>query len=278
LTIPFNPEADQPALIEPDRLSDTVEAIAQPDFSHAVAPGVDELVLTGPINRGPIVHPRQHIWRDMFEFALLLISIYALVNLTTARAVVEGISMQPNFFTGQLIVVNRLIYYFAKPARGDVIVLHDPEDPSQDFIKRVVGLPGEQIAIRAGRVYVNGTMLEEPYIATFCTSCDGTWELDADHYFVLGDNRPNSHDSHAFGPLDRRLIVGKAWLRYWPFPDFGFIPSQLYGSISSQRPAAPPPTVTPIPVTPQPTTPRSPVPPGTVIPRHPDTSGGSGRA
>ena len=272
LTTPFNPESDPLVLVEPERSLYTVEAADQPDFSQTVAPNADGMTWLGPLTKGPGLRARHNIWRDMFEFALLLISIYALVNLTTARAVVEGISMQPNFFTGQLIVVNRLIYYFAKPVRGDVIVLHDPEDPSQDFIKRVVGLPGEQIAIRGGRVYVNGTLLNEPYIATFCTSCDGTWELDADHYFVLGDNRPNSHDSHAFGPLDRRLIVGKAWLRYWPFPDFGFIPNPVYGSINDQRPAAPPPTLTPIPVTPLPS-----VTPGPTLPRHPINSGSQGR-
>jgi len=225
--------------------------------------------MPGIISGGPRVRSRQTVWRDMFEFALLLIGIYALVNLATARAVVEGISMQPNFFTGQLIVVNRLVYYFAPPVRGDVIVLHDPEDPSQDFIKRIVGLPGEQIAIRAGRVYVNGTRLEEPYIANFCSSCDGTWELDGDHYFVLGDNRPNSHDSHAFGPLDRRLIVGKAWLRYYPFPNFGFIPEPTYGSITGQKPAMPPPTITTVPVTPNTLphlTPDSPLPRRPAIP------------
>ena len=269
MTTSFNPDPDQPAVVDDVDDIDIAETSEQPHFSQTVLPTGEESASDVKISAGPTIRSRQTVWRDMFEFALLLISIYAVVNLTTARAVVEGISMQPNFFTSQLIVVNRLIYYFAKPVRGDVIVLHNPEDPSQDFIKRVVGLPGEQIAIRAGRVYVNGTRLEEPYIANFCTSCDGTWELDADHYFVLGDNRPNSHDSHAFGPLDRRLIVGKAWLRYWPFSDFGFIPSPVYGSINPQRPAAPPPTLTPVPVTPfvRPTL------PGTPVPHRPGSTG-----
>ena len=76
----------------------------------------------------------------------------------------------------------------------------------------------------------------------------GTWELDAEHYFVLGDNRPNSHDSHAFGPLDRRLIVGRAWIRYWPLQAFAFIPDPVYGPIDPLRPATPlPPARTAIP-------------------------------
>jgi len=192
--------------------------------------------------------------RELLEFGLLLLGIYTLVNLATARAIVEGESMQPNFYTDQLIVVNRLVYYFNAPTRGDVIVLHDPEDPSQDFIKRLIGLPGEEVAIRAGRVYINGSLLDEPYIQAFCSVCDGTWELDADHYFVLGDNRPNSHDSHAFGPIDRRLIVGRAWIRYWPPQDFSIIPDPVYGPINVQRPATPPPPArTPIPSGPLPT-------------------------
>jgi len=202
------------------------------------------------------------VWREVFDFALLVVGVYTLVNLVTARAVVEGASMQPNFYTGQLIIVNRLVYLFGDPVRGDVIVLHDPEDPSQDFIKRVVGLPGEEIVIREGRVYVNGTLLNEPYIPTFCTSgCDGTWELDADHYFVLGDNRPNSHDSHAFGPLDRRLIVGRAWVRYWPLSDFGLIPDPNYGPINSTHQPLPalPPTRTPS-APPRPQNPSPPLP------------------
>lgn len=192
--------------------------------------------------------------RELLGFGLLLIGIYTLVNLATARAIVVGESMQPNFYTDQLIVVNRLVYYFNEPTRGDVIVLHDPEDPSQDFIKRLIGLPGEEVAIRAGRVYINGTLLDEPYIPVFCTTCDGTWELDADHFFVLGDNRPNSHDSHAFGPIDRRLIVGKAWIRYWPLQTFGIISDPVYGPINPQRPATPPPPAAPtLPGGPRPT-------------------------
>ncbi len=105
-------------------------------------------------------HPglsRHHaLWRDVVEIVLLIVTIYTLVNLATARAVVEGQSMQPNFYTGQLVIVNRFAYYFTEPQRGDVIVLHDPKDPSQDFIKRVMALPNETVQIQQGRVYING--------------------------------------------------------------------------------------------------------------------------
>ncbi len=210
--------------------------------------------------RQPKLRSRRVLIREIAEIAVMVATIYTLVNLATARAIVEGASMEPNFFTNQLIIVNRFVYYFNAPARGDVIVLHDPEDPSQDFIKRVVGLPGEVVEIKGGRVYINGTLLEEPYIPHFCPSnCDGVWTLDADHYFVLGDNRPNSHDSHAFGPLDRKLIVGQAWIRYWPIPVIGVIPRPDYGPINTTPPPMTP-TFTPIPRpphTPVPVTPGS---------------------
>jgi len=186
------------------------------------------------------------VWREMFDFLFLIIAIYTAVNLASERAVVEGASMEPNFFTNQWVVIDRLAYTFGRPTRGDVVVLHDPEDPSVDFIKRVVGLPGEEVTIQAGRVYINGTQLSESYIPRFCiSSCEGVWKLDATHYFVLGDNRPNSHDSHAFGPLAEQLIVGKAWLRYWPLSDFGFIPAQSYTPINATPISVPPlPTAT----------------------------------
>jgi signal peptidase I len=183
-------------------------------------------------NTQPGIKPQRSLVRDVVEILLLIVTIYTLVNLATARAVVEGQSMEPNFHTGQFVIVNRFAYYFAKPQRGDVIVLHAPRDPSQDYIKRVVGLPGESIQIKAGRVYVNGTMIDEPYIAHFCTTnCDGEWKLKDTEYFVLGDNRNNSYDGHSFGPIPSTLIVGQAWVRYWPISDIAIIQHPRYGDI-----------------------------------------------
>jgi signal peptidase I len=197
-------------------------------------------------SKRPRLSSRHVLWRELIEIALLIVIIYTFVNLTTVRAIVDGPSMQPNFYTGQLIIVSRFVYYFNPPARGDVVVLHDPGDPAEDFIKRVVGLPGETVQLKGGRVYINGTLLDEPYIAEFCNTCpDDSWKLDEQHYFVLGDNRNHSLDSHRFGPLDRRLIVGQAWIRYWPLSDFTIIPHPGYGPISKVAPVLP--TSTPFP-------------------------------
>lgn len=184
----------------------------------------------------PTIAAHNSLWRDLFEIVVVIATIYTVVNLATARAIVEGNSMLPNFETGQLVIVNRWVYFFSAPERGDVIVLHNPRNPDEDFIKRVIGLPNETVSIRNGIVYVNGRQLLEPYIAqqNFCTStCDGDWMLKSDEYFVLGDNRQQSHDSHSFGPVKRSTIVGQAWLRYWPLEQFGLIPHEDYDQLAS---------------------------------------------
>lgn len=195
----------------------------------------------------PRLTTHRRLRRDIIETILLIIVIYTLVNLTTARAIVEGPSMQPNFYTGQLVVINRFAYYFAQPARGDVVVLHSPRTECQapekvesrgceDLIKRVIGLPGETVEIKQGRVYVNGSLLDEPYINEFCRSgCDGSWVTKPDEYFLLGDNRSNSYDGHSFGPIARHLIVGQAWIRYWPPQDANIIPHPVYGPVSAGK-------------------------------------------
>src|SRR5258706_16288143 len=127
----------------------------------------------------PRIVSRRRLRRDIIETLLVVVVIYTLVNLTTARAVVEGPSMQPNFYTGQLVVINRFAYYFARPARGDVVVLHSPRSECltpdkiestgcEDLIKRVIGLPGEKVEIKNGRVFINKTQIDEPYIQEFC--------------------------------------------------------------------------------------------------------------
>lgn len=217
----------------------------------------------------PQLAARRRLIKDILEVIFLVLTIYTGVNLATARAIVEGNSMQPNFATGQLVIVNRFAYFFSKPERGDVVVLHNPaqrcadvvknrslislpfinQDTSagcEDLIKRIVGLPGETVQIIAGKVVVNGTTIDEPYVATenFCpNSCDRGFQLGADEYLVLGDNRRNSYDGHSFGPINGELIVGQAWVRYWPLDQARMIAHPSYGPVS-QTPIALP-TATP---------------------------------
>jgi signal peptidase I len=135
---------------------------------------------------------------------------------------VRGASMEPNLLDHEYLIINEIEYRFEDPQRGDVIVFRYPKDQSQYFIKRVIGLPGEKVEIRDGHVYVYKD--EKKYLldeATYLdesvkTIGDYSWQLGENEYYVLGDNRDFSLDSRVFGPVEKRLIIGRAWLRGWP--------------------------------------------------------------
>ncbi len=126
--------------------------------------------------------------------------------------------MEPNFDNGQYLVVNEIGYRFESPERGDVIVFKFPLDPSQFYIKRVIGLPGETVAIKDGQVLINGEYLDESVYLPEGTFTPGEMEitLEAGEYFVLGDNRNASSDSRQWGVLPEENIIGQVWLRAWP--------------------------------------------------------------
>jgi signal peptidase I len=161
---------------------------------------------------------------ELAQTVLLTLAIFAIVNLTTARVRVIGPSMQPTFRGdgSELIIVSRLSYLGTGPQRGDVVVLRTAAAGSEDLIKRVIGLPGEKVQIVAGHVWVDGTPLEEPY-AVGLSASDQSWDLGPDQLFVLGDNRAFSRDSHSFGPIALKELVGQAWLIYWPPTEWGLI-------------------------------------------------------
>jgi signal peptidase I len=140
---------------------------------------------------------------------------------------VEGISMLPSFAGGQVLVVNRAAYFhvytrylFGGPQRGDVAVFRAPPQPDTDYIKRIIGLPGDRILIVDGVVFVNDRRLAEPYVrspAAYTFPTDGkAMSVPDGHYFVLGDNRPESFDSHMGWLVSVDDLVGRAWIRYWP--------------------------------------------------------------
>ncbi len=172
---------------------------------------------------------------DVVETLLLIAVIYTLVNLATARYIVDGSSMEPNFHNEEYIIVSRLDYMFGSPQRGDVIVFHSGDTSHPDLIKRVIGLPGESVKIGDGLVHINGEPLNETYIKTLPYS-RGEWTLGPDEYFVMGDNRNNSRDSRAFGPLTRDQIVGRAFMVYWPPQHWGVVPSTEYVGTPSPTP------------------------------------------
>jgi signal peptidase I len=172
------------------------------------------------IERG---QPTETIILEIVETLLLTFFIFWIVNTATGRFRIEGHSMMPTLKEGEYIIINKLSYYLDEPARGDVIVLRFPNDRSRDFIKRVIGLPGDHIEVTDQAVKVNGIVLSEPYINA-PPSYTGSWIVPEGKYFVLGDNRNNSSDSHNWSFLPREDIVGKAWLIYWTPKDWGLVP------------------------------------------------------
>lgn len=197
----------------------------------------------------------QRLLVDVVETLVLAIFIFLAIRFSFQNFRVEGVSMAPGLEDGEYLIVNKLAYLkvdlsvfdwlpffdagdqpvrylFGGPHRGDVVVFRAPDDSRRDFIKRIIGLPGDTVAIdnASGRVLVNGLPLEEPYAVgrTQCTStlmgC-GPWVVPPGHYFVLGDNREQSTDSRFFGFVPEDNIIGKALITYWPPEDFGLAPN-----------------------------------------------------
>lgn len=163
--------------------------------------------------------------RDLLEIAILALGLYLVASLAVMAVHVVGSSMNPSLQNNDLVLASRLDYRFHAPQRGDIVIISDPYDPSQSFIKRVIGVPGDHVLIRAGHVYVNGSRLAEPYIAADWRTTTN-WPalpdqpegelVPAGSYFVLGDNRDHSSDSRLFGYIAQGQIEGKAIARVWP--------------------------------------------------------------
>ncbi|MBI2954635.1 MAG: signal peptidase I [Chloroflexi bacterium] len=189
--------------------------------------------------------------REVLETILLTVVIFLFVRSVVQNFKVEGRSMEPTLQTGQYLLVNKAVYWrldpaevkrfipdfvpgrekisfepfyvFGQPQHGDVIVFRYPKDPTRDFIKRVIALPGETIAVREGKVYVNDKPIEESYILDKPTYYVEKQVVPPDNFFVLGDNRNNSLDSHVWGMVPIEDVIGKAWLCYWPLEKWGLI-------------------------------------------------------
>jgi signal peptidase I len=188
--------------------------------------------------------------REVVETLLLAALIFFLVRLVVLNFRVDGESMLPNLDDGEMLLVNRNAYQyydiggnryypFDPPERGDVIVFDPPTGSDKPYIKRIIGLPGEEVTFDEGNVFIDGEPLPEDYIQdrTGCRArsenCDVV--VPEGYVYVLGDHRSNSSDSRVFGPVPVGNIVGKAWFAYWPVGDVGFVPHESY---SGAEPAA----------------------------------------
>lgn len=198
--------------------------------------------------------------REIVETVVLALVIFLVVRACIQNFKVDGSSMDPSLQTGQYLLVSKLtyakvdlggiapllsklgiqtvngiVYPFGTPHRGDIIVFHFPRDPSRDFIKRVIALPGETVEVKSGKVLVNNSALAEPYILQNPAYSKEPVVVPQDNYYVLGDNRNNSSDSHVWGPVPVGEIVGKAWISYWPRKEWGFIPNYEVEAVPSNQ-------------------------------------------
>ncbi|MBI4503942.1 MAG: signal peptidase I [Chloroflexi bacterium] len=200
------------------------------------------------------------ILRELLETLLLTVLIFLLVRTVVQNFKVDGQSMEPTLYGGQYLLINKAVYWrvdgdllaqvlsdrpratdggiyvFQAPSRGDVVVFRFPRDESRDFIKRVIGLPGETVEARGGTIYVNGAPLREPYVKEPPAYPLPPTRVPPGHYFVLGDNRNNSSDSHSWGVVPEDNIVGRAWMRYWPLAEWGFISSVPLNGVAAVPP------------------------------------------
>ena len=191
---------------------------------------------------GPRHSSLTKIGKEGLQTAVLVVLMFLSVRIIMQNFRVEGPSMQPTLSTGEFLWVNKAAYFrwngqyvLGGPQRGDIAVLRSPDTGEDlDLIKRIIGLPGDHVRIQRGEVYVNDQLLDEPYIrfqATYNFPSDGGQAIvPSGQYLVLGDNRPNSRDSHFgwFVPADN--LIGRAWLSYWPPAAWGVMPGVAYAT------------------------------------------------
>lgn len=163
--------------------------------------------------------------REFLAVLALAIAIFFLIQAAVQSSVVVFSSMEPNLHSGQRLLISKVVYKFHEPERGDIIVFPNPNNQDEDYIKRIIGLPGETIEIKGGVVYINGLELDEPYIKDPSSRSFEKQEIPENEYFVLGDNRNNSTDSRTGWTVPRESIVGKAWLSTWPPGEWGLAPN-----------------------------------------------------
>ncbi len=176
--------------------------------------------------------PRDQSWWEVIKFALIALAIVIPVRMFVAEPfVVSGSSMFPTFINKDYLIVNKISYRLEDPKRYDVVVFKYPNDVSKFFIKRVLGLPGETIDIRGNNItitnreYPNGLLLNQPFIKNGADN-KVHLKLKGDEYFVMGDNRPASSDSRVWGPLKRKFITGKVFLRLLPLQNIDLSPGE----------------------------------------------------
>jgi len=182
------------------------------------------------------VESRQGIYFESLRLVrdiILIIAVFILFGVFVAQpVVVEGTSMLPQLHDGERLLVNKLVYYKIQSVswghleRGDIVVFWYPKEPDKSYVKRIIGLPGETVEVRNGRIYIDGNELNESYLDSEHNQSLPSFppkKVEEHHYFVMGDNRDNSSDSRYWGLVPEKYIYGKAFFRYWKPQDAGFL-------------------------------------------------------
>lgn len=263
-----SPEAETPPFVPPPFREDdpAVEFIWSTDASSPASFSPWGRAETAPVatveRRVPVGLRLGRLARDLTETLILALLIFLAVRATVQNFRVEGSSMEASLHDGQYLLINKAIYFkvnlgfldflpffdtgddpyqyvFRPPRRGDVVVFRFPTDPSRDFIKRIIAEPGETVEIKDGLVFIDGKVLKESYINARMHYNFGPEQVPPKHYFVLGDNRNSSYDSHSWGMLAEENIIGQAWLSYLPFSSFGLVSNPDVEPLGGELPLTP---------------------------------------
>jgi len=173
---------------------------------------------------------------DILEVVVFAVAIFLFVYLLIMQPhKIKGQSMDPNFPDGEYLLTDKVSYRFGEPERGDVVVFEAPTGQGEEFIKRIIGLPGDTVTVKTGQVYVNGILLNESYLAPSLVTNSGNFLTEGksisvpdNSFIVFGDNRPHSSDSRAWGFIKKEDITGRAWVVYWPFSNAGLVEKVIY--------------------------------------------------
>lgn len=161
--------------------------------------------------------PQESFWKELAKLLVVAAVIVIPFRAYVAQPfIVDGASMDPTFSNGEYLIVDEFTYHFKSPERGSVLIFKFPKDTSKYFIKRVIGLPGETVTIKEGRLFIDGKEFEEPYVK-FTKNDNLSYTLGQGEYFVMGDNRTASADSRLWGPVPEADIIGRPIIRLWPF-------------------------------------------------------------
>ena len=174
---------------------------------------------------------------DFLQGIVVILAIMVMIYLfVMSPQEINGQSMDPTFHNGEYILTNKIEFKLNNPNRGDVVIFKSPKNKDIDYIKRIIGLPGETVRLSKSKFYINGIMLDElAYLEPTVYTSGGSYlsenmeiTVPEGQYFVAGDNRPHSSDSREFGPIALEDLIGKAFLRYWPFDRWGVLPNPSY--------------------------------------------------